>query len=1200
LHDYHSWKADFLLFLIFVPGILTAQKEARFWYFGDSLALDFGNGTGTPTVVTNSAMLANRGSASISDKNGNLLFYTNGTTVWNKTHQVMQNGTGLYGSIYGYGMWTDDQSVIIVPHPGNYNLYYVFTKYPVNSNIYYSMIDISKNSGLGEVISKNNLLVLDCLYGITLIRHANNSAIWVVTQKRNSNAFYSFQVTNLGLSLTPVISYSGSTINTGTGGQIIASSQSDKIATNPTNIELELFDFDNTTGIISNKKILSNQFCVGVEFSPDGTKLYTSLYNSNDLIQFDVSSNNATIIINSLKIVGKININGVTGMLQHSIDGKIYHSHANNYLGCINNPNSSGLACNYTDSSINLNKFTGIGLPIFLYNYSFIPKISISNPCYKGQTNFTVSYIPLNDSLNWDFDDNLSGINNHSILLNPSHVFTDTGAYNIKLFFYHNGTPDTVNQKVYIKYPPNADFLINDSSQCLKSNNFTCSNNSSIKSGKFSQIWDFGDGYKTVTYNTVHSYGIIDSFWIKLLIVSDWGCKDSILKQVIVHPDQNTTFNISDTNVCIGELLSFSNTSSYNYGTLLFNWEFGDGNNTSSPNPQHFYTVDSTFEVKLISTNNFGCTDSIFHKVYVNPSSKSDFIISDTSQCLRSNLFVLTNKSTIKSGTFSQKWEFGDGNGTFSYSTSHSFTTVDSFIIKLVTISDSGCKDSISRKVIVHPDQSTNFNASDTSVCIGELIQFSNSSTYNYGTLTFKWDFGDGNSTITQNPQHSYAIDSSFKVKLVSTNNFGCKDSVFHKVYINPFPKTGFTINDTAQCLQGNNFTFTDISSIKSGSIIQNYFDFGDGTNSLLLPVTHTYLSVGAFLVKLVSKSDQGCSDSLNKTVYLRPMPIAGFTINSKTQNLVGNNFVFTSTSVIPTGNLKYYWDFGDGDTSTNSNPTHSYNAAGSYKVKIIATSDFGCADTFSDSVFVLSYPNMHVSFTVQNACVGEEVLFKNTSTVSPPDSFLNFLWDFGDGNTIVLKEPKHIYASAGKYTIRLAVLTAFGYKDSITDTIEIFADPAVNIAATPDTIVIPGSPVTLTASGLYDLLLWFDNSTSNSVSVTSEGTYWVIASYTNGCKSSDTIILTKGEIKEPELVNVITPNGDGVNDLLVVKNIDSIKPCKLAIYNRWGDELFSTSDYQNNWDGKYKGKSLPEGTYYYVLVAKDGKVFKGAVNILK
>ena len=298
---------------------------------------------------------------------------------------------------------------------------------------------------------------------------------------------------------------------------------------------------------------------------------------------------------------------------------------------------------------------------------------------------------------------------------------------------------------------------------------------------------------------------------------------------------------------------------------------------------------------------------------------------------------------------------------------------------------------------------------------------------------------------------------------------------------------------------------------------------------------------------------------------------------------------------------MNFNWDFGDGNTSIAANPTHSYAAVAAYKVTLIASSVGSCADTMSDSVFVMLDPGITVSFSVKNACVGDTVLFKNTSTVNPPDSFLNFFWDFGDGNqTIVKDDPRHIYSLAGTYYVTLAVLTKLGNKDTLIDTMEVYPSPSVNITAMPDTIAIQGRPITLTANGTYDQLLWWDNSNLQTVNVLTQGKYWVTATFNNGCKSSDTIELTKGDSKGFEIVNGISPNGDGINEMLVIKNIDLIKPCKLSIFNRWGDELYSSKDYQNNWNGTYKGKTLPEGSYYYLIETRDGKIYKGAVNIMK
>jgi gliding motility-associated-like protein len=354
-------------------------------------------------------------------------------------------------------------------------------------------------------------------------------------------------------------------------------------------------------------------------------------------------------------------------------------------------------------------------------------------------------------------------------------------------------------------------------------------------------------------------------------------------------------------------------------------------------------------------------------------------------------------------------------------------------------------------------------------------------------------------------------------------------------------------------------------------------------------------------MIKLLIISDWACKDSILKKIYVRPDPKASFTININPQYKSGNKFIFTSNSIISSGNLHYFWDFGDGNTDISVNPIHSYSNSGTYYVKLIVSSDYGCADTFYDSAIVLKFTKINLSFTSLNGCVGIPVNFKNSSTVAPPDSFINFLWDFGDGNqTIILDDPQHIYSSPGSYIITFIGLTAFGNKDTLTDTIEIFPAPTVDITAVPDTILIPGSAITLNANGTYDQLLWWDNSTTQSMTIQNAGKYWVTASFVNGCKSSDTIWLIEGKKMEIDIVNVITPNADGYNDYFVIKNIQYFQPVKLSIFNRWGDELFSSSNYKNDWDGKYKGKNLPEGSYYYYIETREKLLIKGAINILR
>jgi gliding motility-associated-like protein len=672
----------------------------------------------------------------------------------------------------------------------------------------------------------------------------------------------------------------------------------------------------------------------------------------------------------------------------------------------------------------------------------------------------------------------------------------------------------------------------------------------------------------------------------------------------ITFPQPVAMFLVNDTIQCLkGNNYNFTSTSSYPSGSLSNQWWFGDGDSSRQQNPFHTYKNHGTYNVKLITSIGKDCLDSITKKIHVIPSPTASFSINDSSQCLGDNSFIFINNSSTTVGNIMSKWHFGDGDSSIISSPTHRYANADTFKVRLIVVSDTGCQDTLINFAKVYINPNANFIAYDSSQCFERNnFAFTNNSFSKYGTYNCLWDFGDSAKSTQLNPMHKYSYADTFTVQLIVKDTFGCEDTLRKHtwVHVHPEPTADFVINDSSQCLNGNIFVLSNSSTIKSGTFSQKW-DFADGYDTNSFDASHSYNYSDTFLLKLLVISDWACKDSILKKTYVHQMPSSGFSINTNPQNLPGNYFVFTSTSTIPSGNIKYRWDFGDGDTSALSNPSHSYTAAGSFNVILITISDYGCADTFTDSVLVKSDPGIIISFNTTNACYGEEVLFTNTSTVVPPDSFLNFFWDFGDGNqAIVWDDPKHVYTSAGTYYVTLVVITAYGFKDTLIDTLEIYPTPTVDLTAVPDTISLLGKQITLTANGSYDQLLWSDNSTSNSITVSIEGKYWVMATYNNGCKSSDTIEIIKGEIKDIEVMNVITPNGDGYNDRLVIKNIDQIQPCKLLIYNRWGNELYSSSNYQNDWDGIFKGQSLPEGTYYYVLETRDGKVYKGAVNILK
>ncbi|TAE46661.1 MAG: OmpA family protein [Cytophagales bacterium] len=351
----------------FIYFYSKAQGEANIWYFGTNAGIDFSNNE--PVVLTNGKLSTTEGCATMSDANGNLLFYTNGVDIWNKEHTLMTNGTGLLGHL------SSTQSAVIVQKPKDKNLYYIFTVDVADSNngLSYSIVDISLEEGKGKVIEKNVQLIAPTAEKVTAIRHKDNNSVWVITHKWGNDEYFAYLLTEKGVQNSPVISAIGEIQGMESDnsiGYMKASSDGKKLAVAIKGKSLfELFNFDNLTGKITNPialKAEEGELAYGVEFSSDNTKLYGTTGSSFNIYQFDLKAEN---INKTREVIGKTQ--SWAGALQMAPNGKIYISeYAYSYLGCIEHPNKKGLASTFIRNAIDLKgKKCQLGLPTFVQTY---------------------------------------------------------------------------------------------------------------------------------------------------------------------------------------------------------------------------------------------------------------------------------------------------------------------------------------------------------------------------------------------------------------------------------------------------------------------------------------------------------------------------------------------------------------------------------------------------------------------------------------------------------------------------------------------------------------------------------------------------------------------------------------------------------------------------------------------------------------
>ena len=453
----------FLIVAVFCISISFSQNEANNWYFGQKAGVSFNNGF--PVQEPNGELITVEGCATISNKNGDLLFYTNGVDVWDRNHAIMPNGTGLLGNV------SSTQSAIIVPKPNSLNIYYIFTvaARAGTNGLRYSEVDMNLNGGLGNITTvKNVLLESSITEKITAIENSDGISIWVLSHKWNSNEFVSFKVDEFtGVNPIPIVSavgslYSGDLDNT--VGYLKASPDRKKIAIakSYSNKEVQILDFNSDTGVLSNPKTINNFTSpnvgpYGCEFSPNSELLYVSeifsTINKSKIHQYQVNLNTSTEIINSDIIVGEKN--ATLGALQQAVNGKIYIAEfSSRYLGSINNPNNQGLNCNYESGSVFLgDNLCLLGLPPFIQSYFFATNI-FENTCYGDQTEFSISNYSTFDNISWDFGDPTSGAQNTSTLSNPNHTFTSTGTFEITITFQLNGETQTIFREVTISDQP--------------------------------------------------------------------------------------------------------------------------------------------------------------------------------------------------------------------------------------------------------------------------------------------------------------------------------------------------------------------------------------------------------------------------------------------------------------------------------------------------------------------------------------------------------------------------------------------------------------------------------------------------------------------------------------------------------------------------------------------------------------------------
>jgi len=1235
-------KILFFLSTLLICSTTFSQGEANWWYFGQNAGLNFP--FGPPVAVLGGMLNTMEGVAAASTSGGNMMFYTDGMTVRNSTHAVMGNGNGLLGNA------SSTQSAIVVQRPGSTNEYFVFTAgLPPSGDYRYSVIDMNLNGGLGGVTgTKNVLLYGPCTERITAVKHCNNIDYWIITHHWGTNEFRVYSLTAAGVNPVPVVSAVGS-VSTGSTanaiGYLKASHDGNKLAMatrystggSPAQGFVELFDFNNTTGVVSNALNMGiHPYAYGVEFSPDGSRLYTNQSQPCIIYQFNMCAGSPGAIVASKTQIGT-SPNGWAGALQLGPDNKIYHARIfANSIASINNPNTLGVGCGYVDNTVMLPGGTQClgGLPNFPASYFsiFPPTVSATinmNNCYEATFNFvtpppscTGSGTP--QSVSWNFGDPGSGINNFSNLNNPSHIFSGAGSFIVTLVVNYQCYSDSDTILVNI-IPCGITTSVNNDTICAGScGSITATTTGN--SGPVTYAWTpnigVGPGPHVVCPPNTTTYQVIATDSV--------GNKDTAYATVVVNPLPTTTTNVTHVS-CNGGNNGTATANPIGTAPFSYSWNTNPIQTTQTATglPAGSYIVTVTDANGCVVTANVTITEPPLLTASINQ-------FNDVS-CFGAN-----------DGSAAVTPAGGTPNYTYSWNTVPVQTTQTATGMPpgnyIVTVTDAnGCIVTANVTIAEPPVLTASINQFNNVSCFG----FNNGTatvtpaggtpnyTYSWNTVPVQTTqtatgMPPGNYIVTVTDANGCTATANIiiteptaivlntsatpaicgqQIGTATVNASGGTGSYTYSWNSNPVQTTPtatslatgsytVTVTDSNGCVATANVFVPFSNSFSINSYIINHVSCFGGNNGAAgvslnggtAPFTYLWSSGGtsstennlpAGIYNITVTDSAGCIDSA--VIVITEPPILSVSINPNNIDVcLGDTISLSAQATGGTGAYVYLWN-----PSSQNTASIQFTASNSGQYSVTVTDANGCTDNAVAFITVNPLPIADFSVDTSNGCAPVCVNFLSVTTSD------TYSWSFGDSGNGNGFMPYYCYTKAGTYSVTLMVTDSNGCKSSITkaNLITVYPVPIADFYPSPfrTDIYSPEIIFTNTSDGATTAFWNFaDGQSSNSYnavhSYTEPGKYGVLLTVCNsyGCCDTITKFVKVDGTFTYFVPTAFTVDEDNVNELFFAKGVGiDTERYLLQIFDRWGELIWETTDLNQGWNGIAKNGTLANSALY-------------------
>ena len=904
------------------------------------------------------------------------------------------------------------------------------------------------------------------------------------------------------------------------------------------------WDFNGDTNLLPHNAVINNSPVFDRTFIKDGKSLYVYklpnpyVFKKTGIYNVKVTSNNPTT-------------DGCNGLQEIDYQVNVYNNPIANFT--INTNGCTNVPLTFTDNS----QTSGHSIIKWLWNFGDGTKDSIANPSklYLNGGTFPIKYT----------------------------IVTDVGCF-----------ADTV-KNVTLAVPPLAKFGI-DNITCANSPVVITDSSSVTAPGTIAKwYWDFGNGKKdtsTVSNGFAINYTDTGTYVITLLVESNTGCS-SVAYSRTIHVNAKPKVGFVLPQVCLDDAFAqFTDTSTItDNSTFSWLWNFGDpkatlplnGNTSILKNPKHKYADTGVYNVQLIVTSNNFCKDSLTENFTVNGSTpKADFVVLNSNALCSNDSVRIKNTSTVDFGSITKVEIYWDTVNDPTSKTIDNFpksnkiysTVYNSFqqpatetiYIKMLSYSGVTCVNEKVVAITLHQSPKVQFIAIP-SICNDTIPRIITQATEIGGVVGTSVFTGSGivnTNTGLFNPMAVNAGIYTIKYTYTSTG-FGCMDTTSQTITVLKSPIAKFGVANPT-CVN-NNIAFLDSSLTSVGSIVKWDWNFGNNilaSKSNSLPFSIQYNAVNTYSVTLKITTDSGCHNQITVPVTVHPLPRVYFGLPSVC--LPNGKAEFLDSSTISDGTaglFTYHWNFGDAVDTTSStvkNAIHKYSDTIPKDVVLTVTSKDGCQDSLQRKLTAI-YPqpkaaymdtgSITVTLSIHNSQNCESDIFRKNIIVNPyPIIQLPKTLNFLQGGVLSIK-PTYYY---GQHLSYLWTPNQF----MVTDTV------------------------------LYAQVYPDDDKR-------------YLLTITANSKCSDTASVEVIVLKTPNIPNVFSPNGDGINDTWVIEHLDSYPGCTVTVFDRGGQQVFYSFGYGTPWNGKSNGKELPVGTYYYIIDPKNGRgLLNGSITILR